>query len=331
MSQIKIEQHAYQHEGAIYASVLWKKLVKILDPDQAKQFAMQFKEHIPLEEMNKYAQSKFLRKTNQRWDLENYHNFNPTIQKKLETLLKDNGFLDTEPMPDKSHLVLFLGTSSTNLFKRVFHLYEEIVQKKRVVKKVIVFGHSEPFDKYLKDMSDIISLHPAMFKEDFGCKQVPVKATMHEMMMLLLENLAWPKGTKPIFLEIPLQHPCYTTDEILAATTYLNAHKPQIHPSFFSPEPVNKKLVTILAHQPFNNRQGIIALAGFSRACLLDTYDLCTTGASTESWPLLQQFPAAGMSPAQIVDNLTRTLYEINQNKDVLFAAPSVELELVCR
>jgi len=37
------------------------------------------------------------------------------------------------------------------------------------------------------------------------------------------------------------------------------------------------------------------------------------------------------MSPAQIVDNLTRTLYEINQNKDVLFAVPSVELELVCR
>jgi hypothetical protein len=42
-------------------------------------------------------------------------------------------------------------------------------------------------------------------------------------------------------------------------------------------------------------------------------------GAGLDTYSALNQLPASTMSPAQIVDNLSRALFEINQNVDSLF------------
>ncbi|MCW8407728.1 hypothetical protein OQJ13_01900 [Legionella sp. PATHC035] len=320
MTVSKFEKYAFQNDGEFYASMLWIKLLEILDPPQAELFLKDYGDYIPLNEMVKFTQEKFLRKSGQRWALENYNEFDPTIKSKLERLLRESDLLDTIPMPHKSHSVLFLGTSSANIFKRAFHLYNEITLENKLVEQVIVLGNTEPYDSYIDTIKEIISLYPNMFRDGFRAEEVPSSITMHDTMMIVLDNLNWPEGKKPAFLELAVKHPCNTNDEINTVTDYLSSKETGITQFGHFRKSGEEKVyqVTILSHQPFNDRQGITALAGFIKAKLTQKYLIEATGCGLDSWPQLTSFPASNMSAAQILDNLARTLYEINQNKELL-------------
>jgi hypothetical protein len=76
------------------------------------------------------------------------------------------------------------------------------------------------------------------------------------------------------------------------------------------------------------NRNGTVIILlkfnhfDFITSGLDHAFTLVSAGSGVETYPLLNKMPASTMSPAQIVDNLTRTLYEVSCKADALLKSP---------
>ena len=327
----QLKNYAYYDESTrqYYASNLWTQLIEKIDPEKSRKFLSEFNNKIPLDVMVKYTQDKFLRKREQRWILENYNDFDPAVKEQLQSLLTDYGQLDAQPIPDKADFVLFLGSSTANLCKRAFFLYDAIVKENKKINAVIVLGNSEPYDNYLDTLQKIISLYPTYFCHGLLPKDVPLKATMHETMMFILDHLNWSEGTKPSLVELCLNHPCNTHDEVIAVLNYLPGAIEQPNArriGLFSSAAPAKKIVVALSHQPFNDRQGITTLGAFLKSNQGAQFTINAAGPGLETYHLLNALPASTTSSAQIIDNLTRTLYEISQNSQLLLCPTSTDV-----
>jgi hypothetical protein len=330
MTASKIENYAFYNNDKLYASKLWNKLIDILDPEQSKQFMTEYNGLIPLEVMVKYTQDKFLRKRDQRWVLENYNDFDLEIKNSLNFLLNDYDLINAQSLTGKVEYALFLGGSSANLCKRIFFLFDSIINENKKVKNIIVLGNSEPYDNYRDTIQKIIAFYPKYFRSDLTISDVPSQVTMHETMVFILDNLNWPEDKKPNPIKIQLKHPCNTNDEGAAVTNYLlnNSKKDKAYATglFSSPIPA-KKSILVLSNQPFNDRQAITIFGSFVKENLIDKFEIDSAGPGLETYPLLNNLPASSMSPAQIVDNLSRTLYEISQNSQNLLIPSSTANE----
>jgi hypothetical protein len=155
---------AFYDIDRLYASKLWNKLVDILDPVQSKQFMTEYNELVPLEIMVNYSQDKFLRKRDQRWVLENYNDFDLEIKNSLNFLLNDYDLINAQSLTGKVKYALFLGGSSANLCKRIFFLFDSIINENKKVKNIIVLGNSEPYDNYRDTIQKIIAFYPKYFR-----------------------------------------------------------------------------------------------------------------------------------------------------------------------
>ncbi|MBA3535603.1 MAG: hypothetical protein H0T84_03180 [Tatlockia sp.] len=326
----KIEKYAFSNNDTLYASKLWNKLVEILDFKQSKQFMTEYNELVPLEVMVKYTQEKFLRKRDQRWILENYNDFDLEIKNSLNYLLNEYGLIEAQYLPEKTEYALLLGGSSANICKRIFFLFDSITNENKKVKNIIVLGNSEPYDSYMDTIQKIIALYPKYFRKGLTIVDVPSHATMHEIMLFILDNLNWPEGKKPNQIKILLTHPCTTNEEAIAVTNYLLTHS-KIDTGFttglFSSPIPAKKSIVVLSNQPFNDRQALTILGSFVKENLTERFEIDSAGPGLETYPLLNNLPASAVSPAQIVDNLSRTLYEISQNAQNLIGPFSTSKE----
>lgn len=314
-------------DGKVYASDLWPKLISILNPEAIQELTEKFQDKIPLQVIVDFTQANFLRKQHQRWALDNYNDFSAEKKASLEQLLNEFGQLDAQSFPGKSDYALFLGTSTANLAKRAFYIFDEIVNRGAKVDNFIILGTDEPYDQYMDSICKIVESNPKYFKEALTVEDVPKQATMHEVMVFLFENLRWPSGKKPNAIRLSQERPCNTNKEIDAVSSFFRESGvlgSAVSSSLFAPSP-DRCQVTVLSHQPFNDRQAIVTLTGLSKANLQDKCDISVAGAGLDTYPTLNQFPASTMSPAQIVDNLSRALYEINQNVTSLFVVEDVE------
>lgn len=272
--------------------------------------------------MVEYTQKNFLRKQDGRWILENYNNFSPEIKAQLDSVLREYGQVEAQPFPSCAKYTLFLGTSVANLCKRAFYLFDAIIKNNSKLNTIIVLGNTEPYDKFLDTLKKIILLYPAYFREGLGIEDIPTQATMHETMVFILENLRWTAETKPTIVRLEIKHPSNTSHEISEAISYLSTNlknnKVSDNFAFFSHSKTEKSNLVILSHQPFNDRQGLTAEGGFIKANLLEEFKVESAGPGIDTYSQLNALPASSMNAAQIVDNLTRTLYEIKQNEFLL-------------
>lgn len=312
--------------GEIYASDLWLKLLAILDSEALKTFTAQYQNKIPIQVMVDFTQTHFLRKQNQRWALENYDDFSSEKKEALRQLLDEYGQLAPQSFPLRTDVALFLGTSTANLANRAFYIFDAIVKQDAIVSNVMILGTDEPYDQFMRSVATVIEKHPEYFKETISSADVPSSATMHEVMCFLFDSLNWPAGKKPAVILLPQERPCNTNKEIEAVCAYLikNRLSAQYQPTLFK-EPPERCQMTVLSHQPFNDRQGIVALTGCLKANMQSQINIQVAGAGMETFPMLNTFPASTMSPAQLIDNLSRALFEINGNASALFTEHSVE------
>ncbi|STX27942.1 Uncharacterised protein [Legionella beliardensis] len=311
-----------------YASELWLKLIALLDEQQSKVFMETYKNKIPLQVMVDYTQKNFLRKENQRWAFENYNDFSAKKKQDLTILLNDYNQIEAQSFPKQADLVLLLGTSTVNICKRLFYLFDAITKEGVNVGEVLISGNTEPYDKFMDTLKAVMQLHPEYFREGLSEKDIPSSITMHETMCFVIENLRWPENKKPLLIKQALAHPSNTNHEAEAAVNYF--------PTFVS-KMKNKtanllfKLPSIpsvvtLSHQPFLDRQGITVTGAFKKN-LSEEVPIEIAGPGLQTYPSLNDLPASTMSSAQIVDNLTRTLYEIKQNLSHLFKEQVKEKE----
>lgn len=316
MSALNPKKYAYFDEATqkFYAAEFWIKLMAILDPQKSEEFKKDYADRVPLDVMVDYTQKNFLRKVGQRWVLENYASFEKNTKEKLDVLLQKYGQLTAQPFPEKTEFALFLGGSIANLCKRAFYLYEAIVVGASIT-HVIVLGNTEPYDAYLGGLRTIITTHPDYFCKGFSAAQVPEHATMHEVMIFILENLKWPQGKKPSIIELDIPHPSNTNHEASAVVKYL----------INKTHATEKNCVVALSNQPFDDRQGITFLGEFMTVDLSRAFTLVAAGPGVDTYPLLNKMPASIMSSAQIVDNLTRTLYEVSCKANVLLKSSKPE------
>lgn len=329
MPVLQPSKYAYFDENSnqFYVSDFWLDLMKILDPAATATFQEKYEGKIPLDIMVAYTQEKFLRKQNQRWLLEDYADFDPQIKKSLEALLAEYDQINEQLISSHTDIAVFLGTSTANLSKRAFYIFDSIVKYNNRFSTVIILGNDEPYDKYLGDIHKIAALYPHYFHEDIEAL-IPAKATMHETMVFVFEHLNWPEGKCPLIVKMGLKYPSNTAHEVAAVSDYLRDHPQPLHRApeilqfglFDQPKPS----VTVVSNQPFNDRQGITALNAFSKAGLRESFVVEAAGPGLNTYPLLNSL-LDSINSAHIVDNLTRTLYEINQNKEGLFPAFSAQ------
>ncbi len=336
MTVAKIENYAWydKKNEKLYASKLWNKLIEILDPEQSKKFKADHNDQIPLDVMVNYTQEKFLRKNDQRWLLENYNDFDIEIKNNLNSLLKEYDLIDEQPITAKTKYALFLGGSSANLCKRAFFLFDSIVSKNLSIKNIIVVGNTEPYDNFMDTIYKIICLYPQYFRDDLTLKDLPLQATMHEVMVFILDNLNWPQAKKPNLIELQLSHPSNFKNEADIIANYLLTNSEKVTASktgFFPTSNSEKKSLVVISNQPFNDRQAITVLGSFVMKNLRDKFEINAAGPGLETYPLLNNLPASLMSSAQIVDNLSRTLYEISQNAQNLLIQSSIPKEEKCK
>lgn len=320
---LNVNKYAYYDESdrQYYASEFWFKLIAILDLPQHQT------KKVTLDEMVKYTQERCLRPKDQRWALENQVQENPVVKEQLEKLLQDIDQVEEQPFPKESKYALFLGTSTVNLCKRAFYLYDNVVRCGAKIENIVVLGNSEPYDRFLNSINEVVATFKTYFRDDLSSDDVPTQATMHEVMLFLLNNFKWPDGKKPNVISLSQPHPCNTTAEVAKFVEYVSSHQPTPSSAtsarsseFFQQAAAEKKaaVVAVASHQPFNDRQAITALNGIVRANMQDQFSIIACGPGMNTYPVLNTYPASSMSLVQLVDNLSRTLYEIQQNAEVL-------------
>lgn len=320
MPELNPQTYAYYdiNDKQYYASNFWMKLLAILDPDQMQQYEQLYKGKVPLKVMVDYTQAKFLRKRDQRWALENHVDSSPEIKQRLDSLLSEYNQVREQPLPEKAHFALFLGTTTANLCKKAFYLFDAITKNNAKIETVLTLGNTEPYDKFVDAMYHVIKLHPGYFRQGLLPEDVPVQATMNELMLFILDNLNWPEGTKPKLVGLTQKHPCNTGAEANKVVNYLSEKlKAQAQCS----------KVIVLSLQPFNDRQGITVLGAFVKANLATQCNIEACGPGINTYPRLNEIRESTMSIAQLVDNISRTLYEIHQNADVLLMPKKNQIE----
>lgn len=58
-------------------------------------------------------------------------------------------------------------------------------------------GNSQPYNAWMDRIQEIVKLFPEKFRPGLTEQDVPLEATMHEVMMFLAQNLNWPAGKSP--------------------------------------------------------------------------------------------------------------------------------------
>ena len=315
--------HFCEEDQKPYSSQLWNQLLSILAPEDLEKLIKEHtKDKIPLKVMVDYTQQNFLRKKDQRWALENYEDFSEEKKQAILKLLEEYGQTHQQPFPANTEFALFLGTSSANIGKRAFSIYDAIVNEGAIIDNIIILGTDEPYDPFMKSVEIIFEENRLYFRKDMLASDITKKMTMHEVMCFFIENLSWPAGKMPTIIKLSQERPCNTNKEIDAVCAFLDQHaSAQKAPlSIFHPASKDYQ-VTVVSNQPFNDRQAIVAYTGFLKNPKLNSITkIDVAGPGTSTYPLLNKLPASTMSPAQLIDNLSRALYEISQNVGGLFA-----------
>lgn len=162
-----------------------------------------------------------------------------------------------------------------------------------------------------------------------------------KLCFFLLENLNWSEVKKPNIISLSQPHQifepnlpnprrCNTNDEAEAFTSYLKTQSyanstqdDREHSSFFKTgSETEKQKIVVISHQPFNDRQQITVQGAVKKANLFKQ-DVVGVGPGVNTYQQLNALDASVMSPAQIVDNLARTLFQIFKDANVLLIPES--------